>query len=1505
MSIPIAAFVFAACRILPSMAAGLPQTIDLGLNQQDVAIAGSEGLLARRALATGDLNGDGIDDLIVGAPFAGGPLNARSSAGEIYVFFGSPVLGGPRDVAGELGTRPDTTILGASPGDRLGDFAIGVTVSAVTVADVNGDQLGDLILASPGAAGPSDSRPLAGEMYILFGTRQWPATIDLAGFQGGVTIFGTTDEPIAQDDAIAAGDVNGDAIVDLVLSSIGGDGPGGARTNCGEVYVLLGSGSWPGTIDLASPGVITTIFGEAASDRLTSAGALTTGDTNNDGRADIIAGTFVSSGPGGSRPNAGAAYVVYGAASLPSEIDLAQPGTFTTIRGRTDLRLTTSSIMVGELNGDGIPDLVLGAHTSSPLVDFRPGAGEAFVVFGSTNPLEVVDLATGGEDVHIIGAESSDSLTGDHTVAVGDVNGDGIGDLILGSPLGNGPPLTFRSSAGEVNVLFGAATWPATIDLKTTFPNVIIYGASISDLLGVSGAIRVGDINGDHLADLLLGTSRADGPTETESDAGEAYVVLGSTNLPASVDLLTDTAHTTIFGASTGDELTGEAGLALGDLNGDGLGDVVLGAAKADGPNEGRINAGEAYVIFGQSAAVVFVDKDNISGIEDGTSWATAFTKLDVAVDTAAILGGAEVWVAEGVYDEDRFIGAKGSADGSLVLQPGVRLFGGFAGTETARDQRNPFANPTIIDGSVAFGGTPAVHVVTGASDSLLDGFSILHGDARQLAQSGGGVVCFEGANTTLVNCVIANNQATTGGAVAYSDAPSALFILCSFIGNSADSAGGAIDLFRSNATFKDCVIFNNTTTELAGGLRQLAGSLDIQDCSFRSNSATTGSAGAIYYDGPSLLIKDCIFEDNLSLDPSAAITNANGRSNIVNCLFVGNQITQGSGTVQNVATLDARITNCTFADNPAGGISSLDAVTNVTNCILWGNGPTNIMSLGSPDPTVTFSDIEGGHVGTGNINLDPLFSDPSQRDYRLKASSPCIDTGTLQGAPTDDLGGIARPQGEGVDMGAVELQQLPDADRDGIPDDTEGTGDTDGDGIPNFLDLDSDGDGMSDRFENVFGLNPYDAVDADADLDQDELTNLEEFLFRSDPTDPDNPRPAFYADPLNGVDDPQAGTAINPWRTISFAMTQFAAKPLAERTLVLRQGTYQESVNLVENVHLIGSRLGLAVIQGSGQGIVVGATASSLRNLEIRQDDADTSASVLLVMDNVTMLIDQVRFSGNTQRNATGIVVRGFDQFNSLIARCRFIRLALGIEISDAIPIVRKSIFNDISGSAIVFRSTVAKALRPKDGIGDQNDPNSAYNTFLNTDGAAVVNETDQTILMENNDWNTDNAEEIENRIEGPGDFIPFLQKGAGILPATLVCSVFDGASDAPITNATVRIVSLNLTVTQNTSGVYPFASVPGGIYTVSVDAEDYESSSQSVTLAATETLSVIFPLNALPTQPADINGDSEVNAVDVQLVINAALNIPITGDADINDDGQVNAVDVQLVINAALGLT
>jgi len=238
-------------------------------------------------------------------------------------------------------------------------------------------------------------------------------------------------------------------------------------------------------------------------------------------------------------------------------------------------------------------------------------------------------------------------------------------------------------------------------------------------------------------------------------------------------------------------------------------------------------------VVLSSSAfgSVWFVDKENTSGRENGLTWEMAHTTIQAAITASET--GDEVWVAEGVYDEER-----DHAAGSVVMHDHIGLYGGFAGTESARDEREGEGHVTIIDGSYARGGGPAQHVIIGANNATLDRFTVsggiyslgrgagMYNDnvspsvtncvfTDNQASQGGGMYNGGSASPSVANCVFAGNQASQGGGMYNGDGASPGVTNCTFTGNEAPQGGGGIYNYHASPTVTNCILWGNSREEI------------------------------------------------------------------------------------------------------------------------------------------------------------------------------------------------------------------------------------------------------------------------------------------------------------------------------------------------------------------------------------------------------------------------------------------------------------------------------------------------------------------------------------------------------------------------------------------------------------------------------------------------------------------------------------------------------------------
>ncbi|MBL8582792.1 MAG: FG-GAP repeat protein, partial [Rhizobiaceae bacterium] len=403
-------------------------------------------------------------------------------------------------------------------GENAGDYA-GHRVSSA--GDVNGDGLGDLIVgAYANGAGGDD----AGAAYLVFGAATSPASIDLddiAAGIGGFRIIGEYPYDYAGYSVSSVGDINGDGFDDLVVGAYANDA---GSYDAGAAYVVFGAATSPASVnldDIAAGNGGFKIIGENAGD-YAGWSVSSAGDVNGDGFGDLIVGAQLS--PTGGL-NAGAAYLVFGAATSPASIDLddiaAGIGGFRIIGEYPYDYAGYSVSSAGDVNGDGFDDLIVGAYGND---GGGTGAGAAYVVFGAaTSPASVNldDIAAGNGGFKIIG-ETINNFAGWSVSSAGDVNGDGFDDLIVGA-YGNDAG---GSYAGAAYLIFGTQTSPVSIDLNDIAAGnggFKITGENAEDYAGQSVS-SAGDVNGDGFDDLIVGAFANDAGG---NDAGAAYTIYG------------------------------------------------------------------------------------------------------------------------------------------------------------------------------------------------------------------------------------------------------------------------------------------------------------------------------------------------------------------------------------------------------------------------------------------------------------------------------------------------------------------------------------------------------------------------------------------------------------------------------------------------------------------------------------------------------------------------------------------------------------------------------------------------------------------------------------------------------------------------------------------------------------------------------------------------------------------------------------------------------------------
>lgn len=416
-------------------------------------------------------------------------------------------------------------------------------------------------------------------------------------------------------------------------------------------------------------------------------------------------------------------------------------------------------------------------------------------------------------------------------------------------------------------------------------------------------------------------------------------------------------------------------------------------------------------------AAIRHVSANLATGADNGSSWANAYRGTDaLARAITAATSGDEIWVAAGTYKPT----AGTTRTVSFTLKTGVAIYAGFAGTESTRDERNAATNVCTLSGDLG-GNDPVItdnsyHLIScvGATQNgSIDGFTITAGNADGSSDfnKGGGIIFLSGSTASVSNCHIVSNRCTFGGGGSYIRGASPTFVDCTWGQNQGGSFGGAIDMANNcNPTFTRCAFIGNTAVR-AGGVEVFGTSLpQFFNCIFRNNVAGNSGGGGLW-------------------------VGSSSTATLRHCTIVGNSTTaSGSGILSNSSQV--RLYNSIVYSNTGAGGTLLNQLAGSTH-------------------TVTYSCVQNGFAGAGNISADPLLVNTASGDVHLLAGSPCIDAANntesgagntldfdrnprfIDDADTADTGVSGGTGGAAIaDMGAYEFQPetcAADFDADGF----------------------------------------------------------------------------------------------------------------------------------------------------------------------------------------------------------------------------------------------------------------------------------------------------------------------------------------------------------------------------------------------------------------------------------------------------------------------------------------
>lgn len=318
-------------------------------------------------------------------------------------------------------------------------------------------------------------------------------------------------------------------------------------------------------------------------------------------------------------------------------------------------------------------------------------------------------------------------------------------------------------------------------------------------------------------------------------------------------------------------------------------------------------------------------------------------------------------------------------------------------------------------------------------------------------AHSGtGGIACLNASSPTIKDSIIADNDGYGVGGIGCYSGSSPTISDCTINNNRASHGGGGIRCVDSSPNITGCIINGNQAGGDGGGILSRGSSAIINDCTISNNSADRG--GGIQVDNGTPTITNCVISGNESETTGGGIAVNNGFPTITNCIISSNRANsslRGGGGIY-IRSASAIITNCTICNNTAdigGGISCFEGghpVRTITNCIFWENADNEIHNSCGDNFTVSYSDVQGGYLGEGNMNETPLFMDitdpdPANWNLRLQSNSPCIDNGSNSALklPNDDLDAKPRiidgdvDESPIADMGAYEFGDICECDFD------------------------------------------------------------------------------------------------------------------------------------------------------------------------------------------------------------------------------------------------------------------------------------------------------------------------------------------------------------------------------------------------------------------------------------------------------------------------------------------